>query len=441
MLRLLLYIITLVFAATWLAKLADIPGSFTLEWLGWRTEASLMTLLFLVGSLVFTAAVSTHLLYRLVSWPHRWAHARREKKLSKGFSVLTEAFSALWISDLATAKKLTHRADSLLNHPPITKLLMAQLAVQEGRPSEASAQLKPLLAHKETQFLAARGLLEQARKTGNVSEALLYAEQAHTLRPDSSYITLALVDLYMRRQSWQQALDAIARGKKKDALSKGEAARYKALVHFQHANYLYNRGELDTAYNYAHSAYKFLPNMVPATVLLSNILLRQGKQRQAEKIILRAWKHTPHTALIDVLRSMYAEEAPNLWLKRVQKLAASAPAAVESNIATAEAAITANEPTLARKHLDLALQQHETVALCLLMSRMESELQHNEHQASLWRTRAEKATPDAAWHCGQCHAVTQEWSLHCNHCGSFDSLNWASPELSFRDAYANNALV
>lgn len=434
MLRMILFIIALLIAGIGLAKIADMPGTVSIDWMGWQIETSLIFLLFVVGVLIIGVFVLYRIVDSIVSFPTRFRRKRKLEHHERGLSVLTEAFAALSVSDVGAAKKLTRRADKLLGAPPITHLLAAQIARLEGDGSEAVTHLKPLLEHKETRFLAARGLLEQARKNGQMAKAISYAEEAEDIRPDSTFAVISLIDLYTHEQLWQQAQDIIRKAKRHKALEASEAKRYLALVDYQHAQNLFKSEEYDLALQYAKSAHKNQPEMVPLTLLLARIYNKNGQKRQIPATLGRTWKLSPHPSLALLLKKLFMDESPAKRLKRIESLVANNPDDIESQIATAEAAIDDAQFDKARNHLKIALSKQESPRICKLMARLEETQHKSKEKAEEWLERAVKANIGPSWTCENCKAITEKWTLHCPECDGFDTITWQINRLNFVDA-------
>lgn len=434
MLRLILFIVLLLVLGIALANIDETLGTVSFAWSGWQVETSLLVMFFAISLLVIGILLAYNLVSAIISFPNRYSRARKLEHHQQGLSVLTEAFAAMAVSDMATAKKLTRRADSLLGSPPITHLLAAQLALVEGDSGEATTHLKPLLKHKETRFLAARGLLEQARKNGEMETAISYAEQAENIRPDSAFAVISLIDLYTHLQRWQQAQDIIYKGKRHKALNANEAKRYQALVEYQHALNLYANEDYDTALRYVKSAYKNLPDMVPITLLLVRVYNKLGQKRHIPSVLGKTWKLSPHPSLALLLKKLFMNESPARRLKRLETLVANNPNDIESQIAIAEAALDDAQFDKARNHLKIALSKQETPRICKLMARLE-ELQHkNKEKAEEWLERAVKAHVGPAWTCENCKVITDKWLLHCPECDGFDTIRWQINRLNFMDS-------
>lgn len=430
MLRLLLYIIALLTASVFLARVVDMPGSVELQWMGWQAETTPLFLLFLIGCVLMLVVSLFWLISAAIAVPGKYRNNRRIEYHERGLSAVTEAIAALSVSDIPNAKKLTKRAEKMLGSTPIVHLLAAQLARIEGEDNTATQHLKRLLDFKETQFLAARGLLEQARKTGDVDTAVAYAQEAGNIRPDSSFAALSMVDLYTRQQRWQLALEVIRRAQKHHALTSHEAARYRALIEHQHGKYLYEHEDYQTAYRYAKEAHKTLPDMVPAAVLLAEVQGTLGKRQAATATLRNTWKLVPHPSLLQAYKRLLTGETAAARAKLVEKLVSVNPEEMETYLALAEVNYEAGN--LAKAHINAqhALNVLETPRACLLMAEIEDAQQRPE-KAEKWRQRASKALSAPEWTCENCKHVTPEWKLHCPECDAFDAIHWRLNRLHY----------
>lgn len=433
MLRLLLFIAALLIAGIVLSSIADMPGVVAIEWMGWYVETSIFSLMVVIGALFIVLLILYRILDSIVGFPRRFRRARKLENYERGLSVLTEALAALAVSDLSTARKLNRRAEKLLASPPITHLLAAQLARLEGDSAETTAHLKPLLEHKETRFLAVRGLLEQARKSGEIDKAIAYAEEAGHIRPDSSFAAIALIDLYSRQKRWQQVQDIVRRAKKHHALTGEEAKRYLALVNYQHGLMLYENEDYEVALRYAKAAHKALPGMAPAALLLARCYNKLDQKRPIASVLGSTWKIAPHPSLALLLKKLFIDETPAKRLKRIESLAAHHPDDMESHIAIAEAALDDGQFEKARNHLKLALGKQENARIFKLMARLEETERKDKEKAEEWTQRAVRAHIGPSWTCENCKTIVEKWALHCPECDGFDTIQWQANRLNFVD--------
>jgi len=96
-------------------------------------------------------------------------------------------------------------------------------------------------------------------------------------------------------------------------------------------------------------------------------------------------------------------------------------------VALAQAALDAKLWGEARAHLGHAVERGVTPRLCRLFADLE-ESEHGDLKAARqWLERAGAAPPDPVWVCEDCGATAGAWSVRCDSCGAFDSLEWRAP--------------
>jgi HemY protein len=159
----------------------------------------------------------------------------------------------------------------------------------------------------------------------------------------------------------------------------------------------------------------------------AQLLLRERRIGRAAKAVERAWRTAPHPDLARIYGAIHDGEPPLIRLKSFERLAAQNPAARESHLALAEAALDAELWGEARRHLKDALATGATPRLCRLMARLE-EAEHGElGPVREWLDRAVGATPDPRYVCTSCGRESLDWRSLCPHCGAFDALSWRTP--------------
>lgn len=116
-------------------------------------------------------------------------------------------------------------------------------------------------------------------------------------------------------------------------------------------------------------------------------------------------------------------------MSAAQNLASFKPAAVDSHIVVAAAALEAQLWGQARDHLGAALEAgHLNRRVFTLMAQLEDQDRGDKDQVRHWLTRAAAAPMDPAWVCGECGHVEAQWQTHCPKCRGFDTLSWDTPQ-------------
>jgi HemY protein len=170
----------------------------------------------------------------------------------------------------------------------------------------------------------------------------------------------------------------------------------------------------------------------------ARLLLALGRRRAAARAIERAWRSAPHPELARLYLDISPDAGPLARAAAAQRLAAANPAAEESRLAVAEAALAAQLWGEARRHLDLAAEAAPETApetatggpsrrLCRLMAQLEESEMGDTAAARRWLDRALAAPPDACYVCSRCGGDSADWLPLCRHCGAFDTLEWRRP--------------
>jgi HemY protein len=187
--------------------------------------------------------------------------------------------------------------------------------------------------------------------------------------------------------------------------------------------------DLSAAIDRLRQAAKLAPDLVPARVQLTRALLQSGQVKKAYKVAAEGWGESPHADLAAALLAADSSDSPMARLKRVEKLAASAPAHLESRLLLAEANLAAGLWGPARAQLEEARAAlgngvHPPRRLARLMARLEESEDKDPAAAHRWLLLAAEAAPEHGWLCGACGAPSAMWSANCSHCRGFDSLRW-----------------
>jgi HemY protein len=422
-----------ILGAVWLAER---PGAFVIDWLGWHIEMPVPMLLAAIAMVVIVAA----LLYRGWRWltaiPGELAGWRRESKRGKGYRALTQGMVAVAAGDPAEAQKQARRADVLLNEPPLTMLLSAQAAQLNGDEAAARRYFEAMLERPETAFLGLRGLLMQAQRDGDEGEALRLAARARKLQPRTPWVLRTLFDLQLQESQWRPALATLEDAAKRGALESGEAKRLRIIVLLGCSQEAEGLGDANNALDFAKKAQHNAPDDLAATLRYAQLLAAAGKTRAVEKLAREAWDRNPHPELVRLYLEAGGKLAPLAAIKRLDKLVAANRGHAESHIALARAHLNAEIWGAARSHLEAACEDDPPARVCRMMAELEERENSGQTGESggdmaavrRWLMRASIAAPDPAWICSGCGAQSAGWNLRCARCDELGTLEWRAQE-------------
>ncbi|MBT4907271.1 MAG: heme biosynthesis protein HemY [Rhodospirillaceae bacterium] len=428
MLRFLIYVVEVVVVVAIAVWLADRPGVVSLDWQGWRIETS-------VGILalsVFLLAVATAAIFATWRWlrrrPREWSMRRRLNRQEAGLRALSDGLVAIASGDADSARKHTRRADSLLDHAPVTVLLEAQTAQIAGDEAAARATFERMTQNADTEFLGLRGLITDALREGDDDRALDYARRAYALKPRTPWLIDSMVSLLSRAGEWREAQRLIEESQKSKRTTTAQARHQQAALLTERARAAQSLGQAADAHAQARKANELDPALVPAASLLAQLVAEDGRAWRVRKFIEKSWVAAPHPDLRDAyLDLLDAETAPLDRYKAVEALVRSTSEHPESRLALARAALDASLWGEARRQLDELQATAPTADVYRLRARLADEDTEDATLPAEWLELAASAESDRAWVCGDCGTVADDWSAVCGHCGAFATLGWTQP--------------
>jgi HemY protein len=406
--------------------IAEHPGQAKFDWHGYRVETSIGVLLTVLVLLLLVFVV-LHWLWRLL-WrgPRDLGRLRAERKRRRGYRALSQGMAAVAAGDAGEARRQARIANSLLQDPPLILLLAAQTAQLGGDETAARRYFTAMLEQPETAFLGLRGLLMQALKAGDRTEALTLARRAYEERPKTPWAVATLLDLYLEQGEWRQAMPLLTQAARLKAVPEADTRRKRAVLLAEQARTDPSAQGLVAA----REAVKLAPELVPARVQLARLLTAAGREREAAKLVEQGWSMAPHPDLAAAYAAIYPGEAPLARYRRFERLAALAPNHRESLLALGECAIAAGLWAEARRDLDGAAkaeQERPSHRLARLMARLEEGERGDAVALRRWLTTAAEAEPEPGWRCSRCGTLAPAWQANCPHCHAFDSLSWQAP--------------
>lgn len=421
--------------------LADNPGDVTLSANDWQIGVPL-PLFALAVLIVATVAALGYRFWRSIRRTPATARAFFQRRhRDKGYRALTQGMVAVAAGDADEAARQAKHADSLLGEPPLTMLLSAQAAQLNGDEAAAKRYFTAMLEREETAFLGLRGLLMQAQRDGQGTEALALAQRAHALQPRTPWVLTTLLDLQVAQRHWREAIETLDQAARRKAIKPDEARHTRAALMLGGSQEAEDAGDSDEALTYARKAHAQAPDHLPASIRLATLLAAAGKRRAAVKLIEDTWAKTPHPALAGLYGELDRSPDPLKMVQRFEKLLGLNRDHPESHIALAQALLKAKIWGSARTHLTTAGGEAPAARICRLMAQLE-ENEHGDMEAvRAWLLKATFAEPDPAWICSGCGTVADKWVPTCSHCAALGTLDWKVPSRAAAIASAATGLL
>lgn len=351
----------------------------------------------------------------------RYFDRNRERK---GFQALTDGMMALASGDGQAAMAQSVKAEKFLRKPELTNLLSAQAAELAGDSRKAAAVYKKLLADERTRFVGVRGLLKQKLAEGDRDTALKLAEKAFLMKPSNKDIQDTLFDLQASSGDWAGARKVLSVKLKQGDLPRDVHRRRDAILALQGARAVFDSDLPVEAREAAIAANKQSPDLIPAAVLAAHGYRVDGRAKNADRILKKAWGAQPHPDLAAAFAALEPNETAMVRLKRFESLFSQNPDHEETRLLKAELNIAAEDFPAARRALGDLPERHPTARALTIMAAIERGEGEEDAVVRGWLTRALSASRGPQWLCDKCQHANEVWSPVCDNCGGFDTLSW-----------------
>ena len=415
MIRIVLFLISVLVVAWGFAWVADRPGEIAITWMGYRVETSVIVAAFAVAALVLIILMIWSIVRAILRSPEQVSLFFRHRRAIKGYLAISRGLIAVGAGDLRLARRSADDAARLSPGDPLALLLTAQSAQMAGDSVTAERAFRDMSARDDTKLLGLRGLYIEAQRRNDLNAARLAAEEAAKAQPGGVWAGLALLEYRCAAKDWSGALDALDH--MKSALEKPDYRRKRAVLLVARAQALADI-DRDTSRALVLESVKLAPDLVPAAALAGRRLSEAGDVRKARKILEAAWAINPHPDIAESYANVRLGDSARERLTRMQKLAEKIPGQLEGALAVARAALAPYVSAATRR-------------VATLMAEIEEADQGDQGRVREWMARAMRASGDPVWTADG--AVAEHW-LPVSPNGRLDGFEWKVPLAEISDA-------
>ncbi len=334
----------------------------------------------------------------LVALPKKLRKMHQAARRERGYDALERALIASAAGDTKNARQYAEKLRDLMDRPALSGLLAARAAQADGDVVGAERHFETLLEDKRTRLAARRGLTETALQRHDSSAAITHAREAFAADPDAKWAFETLFDALVAAHKWEEAIEALGRGEKKNHVSKLAASRRRAVLLAAEASQAEINNDVETARKLAEKAVSTAPGFAPGAALAARLLVEAGKNWRAAGLLEDAWAGAPHPALSLAYGDLKENETTKARIKRLGGLAQINPDHRESKILRVELALLGEDPKQASQLLDeiLADDDEPSSRICSLYAQSERQAGNNT-RANEWLRKSLSAPDEADW--------------------------------------------
>ena len=424
MVRLVIYLLSVLLIASGLGWLADRPGTLQIAWQGYDIETSVFRAAVLLALAIAAAIFLWSIARAIWNSPAALGHRIVRRRQKRGLEALSSGMIAVGAGDRTLATRYAMQARKALPHEPLTHLLRAQAAQLSGDRATTRRIYEAMLAAPETEQLGLRGLFLEAEREGETEAALQFAERAQKTNPKLGWSAEALFDLQCKQKNWAAALETLNHAKRSGNLDKAGIDRKRAVLLTAQAQDA-EENQTDKALTLALEAHALAPDLVPAAAVAGRIYAARGNTGKAAKVLQKTWARAPHPDLAIAYAHARVGDSTRDRLDRIRQLAALNPQSIESPIAVATTAIEAHMFAEARKALEPLLANRLTQRVAMLMARIEAGETSDKGKVREWLARAANAARDPVWFADG--FISNSWEPVSPVTGSLDAFQWRVP--------------
>jgi HemY protein len=419
MIRVVIFLIAIGMLAFGVAWLADRPGDVVITWQGLRIETSLIILMGAVLAAMLMLALIWGAVCAILRSPIVLANMLRNRRGVRAYEALSNGLIAVGAGDTTAARKFSAEVNRIAAGEPLALLLSAQSAQLLGDRDAADRVFRAMAGRPDTKALGLHGLFIEARRRDDLTSARAYAEEAVRTAPSLGWASRAVLESQCRDGDWAGALRLLEQNSR--TLDKASYRRQRAVLLTARALAIED-SDRDSAKAFALEADKLAPTLVPAAALAARLLAEGGQLRRASRVIDGAWRANPHPELAQAYAELRSGESARDRLKRIEGLASRAPGHVEGALATARAALDAQEFAKARTALAPYLAA-PTKRVVRLMAELERAENNDEGRAREWLAR--DGALDPQWTADG--YVSDRWLPVSPVSGRLDAFEWRVP--------------
>jgi HemY protein len=424
MIRVIVFLLVVLAAASGLAWLADRPGNVVINWEGYEVQATVFSTVVALAILILVAVVIWSIVRGVWQMPAGVGNFFNRRREKRGLEALSSGLIAIGAGDKSLATRYAVQARKSLPNEPLTHILRAQAAQLTGDRATSRRIYEAMLASPDTEPLGLRGLFLEAQEEGEIEAARQFAERAMKLNPKLSWPVHSLFDMQCKAEDWKGAIETLASARKHGHIEKAKADRRKAVLLTAQAQALEDN-DPEAAMKLAEEAHNLANDLAPATAIAGRLNAARGNVQKATKILQKGWRKGPHPDIAAAYAYARIGDSPKDRLARVKQLAALSPHSPESPIAIANAAIEAKDYASARAALEPLIDGRLSQRVCTTMARVESEDGGNTGAVREWLARAVNAPRDPAWTADG--FVAEEWAPVSPVTGALDAFAWRVP--------------
>ena len=329
-------------------------GPIIINWYDYHIEISIALVLFALLILIFILFYLSYFIITLKNIPGVLKKYYTQKQSQHDLELLVNGFTAVYRGNLAEAnsiiKKITPDHQQIKMLKPLFLLLLLQYHKLEKIEKELEKIFQELLQFYDLKIIALKGLMDLRMEKCLYYEALLYGEKLYKIQPRTDWLIKDLIKIYLEIKQYDNAHKMVKKASSYKFINQKEEDSLLVNCLIGHAKLAISNFDSKRAVIFFEKALKIDPSNYEAVLALTKIY----EQKDAHKVIRRAWKINPSIELARLMLNLYDDH--NKRIKVVEDLIDSSLEEKASYLSLAELCIDEDMIPAARNVMDKLLE-------------------------------------------------------------------------------------
>jgi len=408
-------------------------GSVVIQWFGFEVSTDMLTAILLAAFCSLTIFAISYLVARVaaIKFPNllkilfKKPYTKRLESLLKrhnqAFDIMAQLMLSLEVGDNESSQKLQEKITKLTKRSALNNFFLAKLYQQSGKHEKAAEIYEKFGDNPHAKLMALKAKLDLAIVVEDEVSAIAYAKQIIANKSNSLGVEKILLSLYKKHGMWQDAkvlIKEYGQDYFKQELQNHDLAVMNSVLAYD----AYREKKFFNAIKYANLALKKENNFLPAIEIKLKSWLKLGFVFKVRWHLKTLWRDNPHLVFAEIFDLTYRKSSAELRIAAIKNLV-KLNEGVLAKLAIGLVAFRVGNYALSKEFLDSSIAQEKTYRAYKILSFVHKSLGNKEEQERNLK-KAEMMNKDDHYTCNSCGHLSSSWSVKCNNCDSYDSLEW-----------------
>ena len=341
--------------------------------------------------------------------------------------LLVDSMVSITEGDLEKAKDNLANLKKIIGDDVLIDILRLKIYKGEknfDKMEELSAKLEN---NPNLKLVGFKADIEAKMQKKQFAEALKTANKAYEARQDLYWVIESAFNLRVKSGDWEGALQVLNSGFQKDIINKENYRKFKAVVLYELAKDAKEKDDNLNCFKFCSQALEYVPDFVPAALLLSDYYIQNDKQtRKAAKVLSKVWRLNPTFDIAKAYLALWPEDTVIEKVQRMESLAlTNGKNTSVNNVILADLYCKAKLWNKARNEFEVFLINNPaSKKIAKTIAYYEKHSNNNEKAAENWKKKANECVDDDIWVCTSCGHVSSKWHVYCKKCDEVGSFGW-----------------